>query len=277
MECPSCNTNQAAPNTVYMAWEDRSDISDGHRWRCPNCRKTSTIRKDSFFEKSRLTLQKWLLLMFFWARQDPVSQAKIDAEVSMDAAIDVYGWLRDICSRKLLNTNIQLGGPNKIVQIDESLFRHKPKHHRGRATSREVWVFGMVDTSTQPALGYMEIVPDRRAQTLLPIIQSHVNPGSTVYSDQWSAYSNVSSLRNVASHSTVNHSLHFVEPTTGVHTQHVESYWSQVKRKFKRMKGCHAPQLPSYLDEYMWRERFGKTASDAFENIIVHIAEYYPV
>ena len=178
-------------------------------------------KKRQFFDKSRLSLQKWLLLMFFWARQDPVSHAKIDTEVSIDAAIDVYGWLRHICCRKHVYTNIQLEGSNKIVQIDESLFRHKSKHHRGRATSREVWVFGMVDTSTQPALGYMEIVPDRRAQTLLPIIQSHVNPGTTVKADQWKAYSSVSSLRNAASHSTVNHSLHFVEPTTGVNTQHV--------------------------------------------------------
>ena len=66
-----------------------------------------------------------------------------------------------ICSRKLINTRVQLGGPNKIVQVDESLFRLKPKHHKGRATSKEVWVFGMVDTSTSPSLGYMEIVLDR--------------------------------------------------------------------------------------------------------------------
>ena len=35
------------------------------------------------------------------------------------------GWGR--CSTKLLATSIQLGGPGGLVQIDESLFRHKPK------------------------------------------------------------------------------------------------------------------------------------------------------
>ena len=54
-------------------------------------------------------------------------------------------------------------------------------------------------------------------------------------------------------HETVNHS-HFVDPTTGVHTQHIESYWKTVKGKLKHMRGCHATQLPSYLDEFMWRE-----------------------
>jgi len=33
-------------------------------------------------------------------------------------------------------------------------------------------MFGMVDTSITPALGYMELVPDRMAATLLPIISN---------------------------------------------------------------------------------------------------------
>ena len=110
--------------------------------------------------------------------------------------------------------------------------------------------------SQQPAMGYMQIVPDRTAQTLLPIIQRHTLPNTTVHSDQWQSYSRVQTLPNVSSYSTVNHSLHFVDPATGVHTQNIESYWGKVKLKFKRMKGCHASQLPSYLDEFMWRERY---------------------
>ena len=42
-------------------------------------------------------------------------------------AVDVMQWLREVCSPKLLQTPIILGGPGVIVQIDESLFRHKPK------------------------------------------------------------------------------------------------------------------------------------------------------
>ena len=134
----------------------------------------------------------------------------------------------------------------------------------------------MVDTSTTPSLGYMEVVPDRRATTLLPIIQQHVLPGTTVHSDEWSAYRRVGSLSNVQQHRTVNHSVTFVA-STGVHTQSVESYWNRSKIKLKRMKGVRAEQLPSYLDEFMWRERFGKTTGDAMNNIMAHIASFYPV
>ena len=151
------------------------------------------------------------------------------------------------------------------------------QYHRGRATRQEKWVFGMVDTSTEPATGYMELVPNRQAATLLPIINAHVAPGTIIHSDEWSSYCQVGSLSNVATYETVNHSLHFVDPSTGVHTQNVESYWSTTKRKLKAIKGCHAHQLASYLDERMWRERYGPYGFLAYSKIKQHIADQYPV
>ena len=121
------------------------------------------------------------------------------------------------------------------------------------------------------------MVQKRDAATLLPIIRAHTAPDTIIHSDKWAAYRRVQALPNIASHGVVNHSLNFVEPVTGVHTQHVESYWCRVKTKLKRMRGCHAHQLPRYLDEFMWRERFGQTARDALQNIMINIAQQYPV
>ena len=75
-------------------------------------------------------------------------------------------------------------------------------------------------------------------------------------------------------HHTVNHSLNFVDPVSGVHTQNIESYWGRKKMKLKRMRGTTSAMLPSYLDEEMWRDRFGEAP---FDNIIEHIAEQYQV
>ena len=55
------------------------------------------------------------------------------------------------------------------------------------------------------------------------------SPWDIIHSDQWSSYSQVAGLSNVAGHNTVNHSVTFVDPTTGTHTQNVESYWNRVK------------------------------------------------
>ena len=75
-------------------------------------------------------------------------------------------------------------------------------------------MFGLVDTSFTPAVGYKEIMQQRDAATLLPIIQSHTAPGTIVHSNQWAAYNNVQSLPTVSLHQTVNHSVELVDSTT---------------------------------------------------------------
>ena len=51
--------------------------------------------------------------------------------------------------------------------------------------------------------------------------------------------------------------------------------------KLKRMKGCAGHQIPSYLDEFMWRERHGTIDGTSrrltFTNIMRGIAAQYPV
>ena len=96
-------------------------------------------------------------------------------------------------------------------------------------------MFGLVDVSTSPATGYMEIVKSRDRATLHGIIQQHILPNAVVHTDEWAAYGWMTSLPNMTSRAAVNHSLHFVDPVTGVHTNNVESYWNRVKRKIKHM------------------------------------------
>ena len=257
--------------------------SDGFTFRCPDCKTMKSIRHNSFFTKSRLTLQKWLLMMQMWSRERPVGDAADEAEISECTAIDIYQWFREVWSTKLLsearaNPNVvKLGGPGVVVQIDESMFSHKPKNHRGRPARSENWVFGMVDTSRNPALGVMRLVPRRDAATLLPIIKDWCLSGTIIYFDEGAAYNRINTLPNITQHQHVNHSLHFVDPATGVHTQNIESYWNNVKTKLKRMRRCHSDHLESYLDEHMWRERYGSTHRQAFQGLCQCIAEIYPV
>ena len=118
-DCSTCN--------VPMRQGTRKDVTDGLVWRCPQCKTTKSVREGSFFSKSRLTLQKWLLLLLFWVKEYPVTDAAIDIEVDKNTACDVYRWLREVCSTTLLGLPCILGGAGVIVQVDESLFRHKPK------------------------------------------------------------------------------------------------------------------------------------------------------
>ncbi len=66
-----------------------------------------------------------------------------------------------------------------------------------------------------------------------------------------------------------------VDPITHACTNSVEGQWKHVKRKLSAVNGSSAELLSGYLDEYLWRERYGKNGPTAFENIISHIAEIY--
>ncbi len=124
-------------------------------------------------------------------------------------------------------------------------------------------------------LGLMRIVPNRQRVTLIPIIHAHIAPGTIIHSDDYTTYQTaVGELPNVAQHRIVNHSLNFVDPVTGVHTQRVERYWNRVKIKFKSMRGVQENILPSFLDEFMWCERYGQSQTD---NIMRDSSIQYPV
>ena len=82
--------------------------SDGVCWWCTTCKTTKSIRANSFFTKSKLTLQQWFILIVWWAREYPVSAARSEAEVTEVTSCQVYEWLRYVCFASF--------------QIDESQF-----------------------------------------------------------------------------------------------------------------------------------------------------------
>lgn len=92
----------------------------------------------------------------------------------------------------------------------------------------------------------MKIVPQQDATTLLvlPIINCHVAPGTIVWSDQWAAYNRVSSLPNINTHGTVNHSIEFVNSVTGVHKQNIELYCQNKDQAHEKMSSGAVGQLP---------------------------------
>ena len=134
------------------------------------------------------------------------------------------------------------------------------------------WVFGGMERGSGDSL--LVEVAHRDAATLLPIIANHVKPGSIVYSDEWSAYNQLSAITGHI-HRTVNHSLYFVDPATGAHTQGVEGMWSACNRMMREEKTMHSKLSDTYLPEFMWRRNFGGPV--AFGHILKHISEQYPV
>ena len=119
----------------------------------------------------------------------------------------------------------------------------KRKYNRGRVVDGH-WVFGRIERGSGEC--FLVEVEKQDAATLLPLISQHVRPRSTVLSDEWSSYNQLTATTGNI-HLTVNHLLHFVDPTTGAYTQSVEGIWSCCKRMMREEKVMHCTSGPHML------------------------------
>jgi hypothetical protein len=122
-----------------------------------------------------------------------------------------------------------------------------------------LWQNGLLGYMTLPKSMALFFVVDRTAETLLALIKRCVLSGTMIHTDEWAGYSHVAliDVEPPFIHLTVNHSKHFVDPVTGVHTQSIKAYWSSVKQKLKTMNGASRQLTASCLDEHMYRQRHG--------------------
>jgi len=164
-----------------------------------------------------------------------------------------------------------IGGPDTVVEIDESVLT-KRKYNRGQLRAEQQWFFGGVERGTNNC--FIVPVERRDAVTLLPIIQKHIRPGTTIMSDGWAAYGGIANMPELYEHYKVNHSENFVDPTTGAHTQTIESTWSHFKSRHKEEKGTKLELFASYIAQFVWRREF--KGADALFHLWSQIAWRYP-
>lgn len=86
-------------------------------------------------------------------------------------------------------------------------------------------------------------------RTLLNLIKEGIEPGTTIVSDCWKGYVNLSKHGYI--HETVNHSVDFVNEE-GFHTNKIEGHWWQMKA-WLPTHGCKKEHYSSYLAEFKWR------------------------
>ena len=107
--------------------------------------------------------------------------------------------------------------------------------------------------------------------TLLTLIQKHVRQGSIIHTDCWRGYSKLQD--NGYEHRTVNHSENFVDPSTGTHTQNIESSWRALKRRVTRGGVMH-DALYRHFAEYIWMQNHKE---DVFYSFCRAIAKTFKV
>jgi len=177
----------------------------------------------------------------------------------------------------LMNNQEEIGGMDDNgdaieVEIDESKFFYR-KYHRGLWRPGH-WVFGAVERVSGKC--FLVEVLDRRAPTLENLLVQYVLPGTHIISDGWATYANLGRIANgIYTHSVVVHQQNFADPNDAtVHTNVVENMCMRAKRKRKRQFGTSRDLFPSYLHEFMFRNRFPDT--DMCSCMLTTVAANYP-
>jgi len=218
-----------------MKWCADPTSKDGFRWRCrrkvaeAKCSQSQGIRHGSWFQQSNLTFQEVLYLTYDIVCRVPAHQIRREYAFSSKTIADWGMFCRETMLVYVEGCSEKIGGPNKTVEIDESMFGRR-KYNRGHPVKGQ-WVFGGVERESGRT--FLVPVPNRTADTLMTIIDAWIEPGTTVISDCWAAYRDLAARGYT--HRTVNHTISFVNEE-GDHTNTIESKWGHVKAYLKSYK-----------------------------------------
>ena len=218
-------------------------------WRCNSCHTERSLTFGTVFYRSRIPLHRILLMILFIYLHVNQKVITYTCNISRWSVAKYQVLARRMERQRLRATQRLLGGPGITVQIDEAILR-KRKYHRGKP-KRPIWLFGAVeDVPRDRRRAFITVVPNRKAITLIPLIQEHIAPGSTIVSDEWKAYSTLSTLGY--KHLTVNHHQSFINHETGVHTNLIEGLWAHLRRSFP-VTGIKKQFINQYLTSYLLR------------------------
>jgi len=140
-----------------------------------------------------------------------------------------------------------VGGKNKNRHWDK-----KVKGSQGRSRKDKTPVVGLVARGGKVVTF---VTADTDKETLHQIIDNNVANGATIVTD---AYHSYRGLDENYKHVIVKHTAgnFFVHRENGVdyHTQHIEGYWSSIKRGYVGVYHYMSPKhLQRYCDEYAFR------------------------
>lgn len=216
------------------------------------------------FHKSHTPLQKWFYAMYlFTTTRHGVSAKELQRQLSVNYKT---AWRMGHEIRKylaLVDGERPLSGH---VEVDETYVGGHRRGPKGRGALGKTVVVGIVERGGDVVA---RAVPDAKGTSLIPPVVTHVQPGSTISSDEHHPYAYLGHIG--FEHGTVTHSAK--EWVRGKHhTQTIEGFWSLLKRS---LHGTHihvsGRHLPKYLAEFEFRWNLRHDPAQMFPRLLKHL------
>lgn len=245
--CPFCGSDHVT---------GRKGRREGYYW-CNNCKKEFTVRTDTIMERPHIPLNKWIWAIYkFVSERQGVSALEISKEIGMSQYSAWYLLHRIRLAAG--NNDVLFKG---IIEADETYIggKEKSKHsskksHAGRGAAGKTPVFGLVERNGRVVA---KVVDNTKADTLFKWFEKYVEKNSTVYTDEFTSYDNLSNMGY--EHDNVNHSGGNYVKGDNVHTNTIESVWSVLKRSIiGTYHSVSVKHLQKYVDETTFRLNEGR-------------------
>ena len=244
---------------------------DKKRFCCVNkkCRRSISIFKDSFFTRNHLRSDHTMMIGYLWLCKSSYTTVRMMTGHSPNTISDYIRLFRELIVNTLEDYDQMIGGEGNIKEVDESKFGRR-KYHRSRRVEG-VWVIGGIENTSEKKC-FLVKVEKRDEETIKKILKTHVRKGSIVRTDCWRGYLNIEEELDVR-HETVNHSKHFTDPETGVHTNTIEGLWNGIKQQIAP-RSRNKNLIENHLLEFIWRKRNKDRLWEAFIDAL-HSTAYY--
>ncbi len=198
----------------------------------------------TIFEKSRTPLQMWFYAIFlFTTSKHGVSGKELQRQLGVTYKT---AWRMGQMIRKHMaevDGEDPLGGPGKVVEVNETFVGGKSKGKGQGYRGDKTVLMGMVERNGDIMF---KVVPNQRANSLIPHIKANVAHGSEVHTDELSAYRKFADPA-LYTHKTVNHRDGEYATVDGTSTNLVESAFGHFKRS---IRGTHTNVSRKYLERY---------------------------
>lgn len=117
-----CKGSENKPHVEKDMKMGKRACLDGYGWRCNYCGGRKSLRVGSLFENHRLSIMIIFKLIIHFVLQTKYQNVQSILNCSRQSISDFFHQLRFIVLQNYDRKNVKLGGPGKIVEIDESLF-----------------------------------------------------------------------------------------------------------------------------------------------------------
>lgn len=229
-------------------------------YQCNGCNLTFSIFKGTIFEKTRVSLRKWILAInFVCNNKKSLSACQLQREIGGSYETS-WRMLHQI--RKAMYSNLNQKLFEAIVEVDETYVGGKPRKgnrqnkpvKRGRGTNKTP-VVGVLERESGQVYAQVAIPNSEgkklTGKQLLNIIDKAVTKNITIMTDEFKGYS-ILDKNPERIHLVIDHSKEFVRGN--IHTNNIENFWSLLKRGIiGSYHHISVKYMQRYVDEFSFR------------------------